>query len=113
MGFQNPYPYPKILKSTKYEISKVACDFKIINSKSFGLTNIEIELEIQIHSIPIHSRKTNAPLYFSIRFYFICILKKILHCYFLSVHNNDYKKMVHIKIEVCKHCHKFNVNKTS
>ena len=55
MGFQNPYPYPRILKSTTYEISKS------INSKSFGLTNIEIELEIQIHSIPIHSRKTNAP----------------------------------------------------
>ena len=34
---------------------------KSINSKSFGLTNIEIELEMQIHSIPIHSRKTNVP----------------------------------------------------
>ena len=35
---------------------------KSINYNSFNLTNIEIELEIQIHSVSIHSRKTNASL---------------------------------------------------
>ena len=59
MGFQNPYPM--ILKSTKYEIQKWRVISKFINFKSFGLTNIEVEFEIQIHSIPINSRKTNAP----------------------------------------------------